>query len=95
MFNEGTWYEGPPEDVFDFLIAQREDAIIDGDEWDEEWEASIDSMLLPPNVINALHNAGFHEIEELKKLSDADLLKIKGIGKKSLEDIREALEYED
>lgn len=93
MYNEGKWYEGPPEDVFDFLVAQRED-MWDDDE-DEEWEASIDSMLLPPSVITALHNAGIHEIEELKELSDADLLKIKGIGKKSLEDIREALEYED
>lgn len=93
MYNEGKWYEGPPADVFDFLIAQREDMWEDDD--DEEWEASIDSMLLPPNVITALHNAGIHEIEELKELSDADLLKIKGIGKKSLEDIREALEYED
>ena len=96
MYNEGKWFEGPPEDVFDFLVAQREGGILDDDEWDDdEWENSIDSMFLSRSVITALHNAGIHTIEELKEMSDAELLRLKGIGKARVAEIREALEYED
>ena len=81
----------------------RDDMLDDDDdgeyEWfddeDEEWESSIDSMLLSPATIDALHAAGIYAIDELKKMSDTELLHIKGIGKKRVEEIKEALEYED
>ena len=91
MYNEGKWHEGPPEDVFDFLVAEREDMLDDED----EWESSIDSMILSPGTMTVLHAAGIHKIEELKRMSDGDLLRLKGIGKARVEEIREALEYED
>jgi len=40
-------------------------------------------------------HADVHTIEELKELTDDDLLKVKGIGKARVAEIREALEYED
>lgn len=103
MFDGKNWLEGPQEDVFDYLVSMRDDMLDDDDdgeyEWfddeDEEWESSIDSMLLSPATIDALHAAGIYAIDELKKMSDTDLLGIKGIGKKRVEEIREALEYAD
>ena len=38
---------------------------------------------------------GLHTIEELKSMTDADLLRMKGIGKARVAEIMEALEYED
>jgi len=93
MYNEGKWYEGPPADVFDFLVAEREDMWDDED--DDEWESSIDSMILSPGTVTALHNAGIHTIDELKGMADEQLLRLKGIGKARVAEIREALEYED
>ena len=61
----------------------------------DEWEDSIDSMLLSPGAVTALHNAGIHTIDELKGMTDAELIRIKGIGKARVTEIREALEYED
>lgn len=50
---------------------------------------------MPPNVIEALQRAGIEKIADLARMTDTELLAIRGIGKKSLADIREALEYED
>ena len=94
MYNEGKWYEGPPEDVFDFLTAQREYMWDDEDD-DDEWESSIESMFLSPGTMTALHEAGVHTIDDLREMTNAQLLKIKGIGKARVAEIREALEYED
>ena len=94
MYNEGKWYDGPPADAFDFLIAKREDMWDDEDD-DDEWESSIDSMFLSPGTMAVLHEAGVHTIEELKGMTDAGLLRLKGIGRARLAEIREALEYED
>lgn len=102
-WTEGKWQAGPPEDAFEYVDALRHD-MLDGDDdgecdWfddeDEEWDASVESMVLPQNVINTLIKAGINKIEDLKHMTDAQLLAIKGIGKKALADIHEALEYED
>ena len=52
-------------------------------------------MLLSPGTVTVLHEAGIHTIDELKELTDAELIRIKGIGKARVAEIREALEYED
>ena len=67
----------------------------DDEDDDDEWEASIDSMILSPGTVTALHNAGIHTIDELKGMADEQLLRLKGIGKARVAEIREALEYED
>lgn len=93
MYNEGKWYEGPPADVFDFLTAERENIWDDDD--DDEWESSIDSMLLSPGTMTVLHEADINTIDELQGMTDEQLLRIKGIGKARVAEIREALEYEE
>ena len=40
----------------------------------------------------ALHGEGIHTIEDLKELTDDELLKMNGIGKARVAEIREALE---
>ena len=40
-------------------------------------------------------HADVHTIEQLKELTDDELLKVKGIGKARVAEIREALEYEE
>lgn len=61
----------------------------------DEWESPIDSMLLSPGTVTVLHEAGIHTIDELKGMTDEELLQIRGIGKARVAEIREALEYED
>ena len=100
VWKDGEWVEGPPAELFDMIDERREMGFFDDDEddeeWDEEeWEDSVDSMLLSPAVITTLHRAGIYTIDELRGMSDADLLKIHGIGKARVAEIREALEYED
>ena len=104
FWSDGKWQAGPPEDVFDYIDALRQDMLDEDDDgeyaWfddddDDEWENSVGSMLLPPNVIEALQRAGIEKIADLARMTDTELLAIRGIGKKSLADIREALEYED
>lgn len=36
-------------------------------------------MILPPNVIEALHRAGIVKIADLARMTDSELLSIKGI----------------
>lgn len=100
----GKWQAGPPEDAFEYIDAMRTDMLDDDDDgaypWfdddgDDAWESGVESMLLPPNVIRALLEAGIEEIDALKQMTDEQLLAIKGIGKKSLADIHDALEFED
>ena len=44
-----------------------------------------------PKTAEALHEAGYKTVEDLKKASKEDLLAVKGIGKKTLEKILEAI----
>ena len=61
----------------------------------DEWASPIESMLLSPGTVTVLHEAGIHTIDELKGMTDEELLQIRGIGKARVAEIREALEYED
>ena len=87
------WFDG---DFFD-EDDEDDDDDWDDDDWDDddEWESSVESMPLSDNIISALRRAGIEKIETLKQMTDAELLAINGIGKKSVKSIREALEYED
>lgn len=102
MWHDGVW---EPDDFLEAVeeeLRRRQIEALgpaalgyDGDWDDEEWESSIDSMLLSPSVVTALHGAGIYTIDELRGMTDEELLKIKGIGKARVAEIREALEYED
>ena len=48
-----------------------------------------------PGIIAALGRAGIETIDQLTEMTEKEVLAIKGIGKKALEDIRDALDFED
>ena len=52
-------------------------------------------MLLSPGTMTVLHEADINTIDELQGMTDEQLLRIKGIGKARVAEIREALEYEE
>ncbi len=64
----------------------------DGDELDENLYKTIEELELPVRASNCLRNAGIRLVGELVQKSENDLLKTKNFGRKSLEDIRRALE---
>lgn len=53
---------------------------------------SIEDLELPVRASNCLKSAGLHIVGELVQRTEADLLKTKNFGRKSLEDIRRVLE---
>ncbi len=108
MWYDRKWHKnGPPKSIFEVnaMVAIKEmveevtgapvPEIYDEDDEDEDWDNSIDSMLLTPGVIAALRQAGIETIDQLSEMTEADILAIKGIGKKALEDIKDALDFEN
>ena len=85
---DGEWQPGPPDEYFGYLSMMRED-------WDEEedYPETIYDLVLPNNVISVLARNGIESINELCNKTPYDLLKLKGIGLKSVEMISEELEY--
>lgn len=55
------------------------------------WESKIDCLDISKKIKYSLIKAGYYNVYKLLKTSDKDLLIIRGIGKKSVEDIRKAL----
>lgn len=98
MWHDGVWETDDFLEAIEEELRQRQieslgPAALGYD--DEEWENSIDSMMLSPAVILTLHKAGIYAIDELREMTDEELLQIKGIGKARVAEIKEALEYED
>ena len=62
---------------------------------DEDWENSIESLMVTPGIIAALGRTGIETIDQLAEMTEKEVLAIKGIGKKALEDIKDALDFED
>ena len=105
---DGKWRKsGPPAHIFDVIAMETVKELVeeisgspvpeiyDDDEDDEDWEDSVESLLLPPGIIAALGRAGIETIDQLTNMTEREVLAIKGIGKKALEDIRDALDFED
>jgi len=55
-------------------------------------ETNIETLDISDAIKNSLKNAGINTVEKLKEKNDEDLLQIKGIGKKTLESIKKALD---
>lgn len=51
----------------------------------------IEELSLSLRPYNALKRAGIHTVEQLERLDDIDLLKMRGLGEKSLYEIRDCL----
>ena len=97
---DGKWVDGPPKNVFESLDDVRWDEIeqwMDFEDWldVEEREESVESLIMPQNIINALVMAGIEKIDDLVEMTAEELIAIRGIGKKSLERIRTALDIID
>jgi DNA-directed RNA polymerase subunit alpha len=61
----------------------------------EKKKVSVEDLPLPTRTMNALKKAEITKLAELAKKSEEDLLDIKNIGKKSIEEINELLEEEN
>ena len=109
-WSEGKWRKnGPPAHIFDVIAMETVRDLVeeisgapvpeiyddDEDEDDEDWEGSIESLMVTPGIIAALGRAGIETIEQLANMTEREVLAIKGIGKKALEDIKDALDFED
>lgn len=53
-------------------------------------ESDFPPKLAQP-AIRALHQAGYFRLEQLSKISEADLKKLHGMGPKALDQLRQAL----
>ncbi len=93
IFVDGEWRPGPPAFYFDYLSMMREDLL--EEEWDEEEEPleNIYDLELPFNVKSALARNGIEDLDDLCSKTPAELLSLKGIGRRSVEMIEEELEH--
>ena len=84
-----------PNDT-DFIIPEDETIIEDDLEFDiddEEFEVftPIDDLELSIRSYNCLKRAGINTVEELKRLSDEDLTRVRNLGRKSIEEIKKKI----
>lgn len=84
---DGEWQPGPPDEYFGYLSMMRDD-------WeDEEEPETIYDLNLSSSIICALDDAGIETISDLCGKTTEELLSIKGIGRKSIQAIRDELIY--
>ncbi len=88
VYADGEWEPGPSDDYFDYLSVLREDW---EDGLDFEPPELVEELDLNPSVLNVLDAAGIVSVAELCEKTAGELLALKGIGKKSLEAIRDEL----
>lgn len=68
-----------------------EDDFEDSDDEGNEGSATIDDMELSIRSYNCLKRAGINSIEELRRLKDEDFMRIRNLGRKSMEEIKQKL----
>ena len=98
IFMDGEWQPGPPDDYFYYLSMERDRMDDDGEDWDDEdYEPPefIYDLDLPAATISALAREGIETVEDLCGKTRAELLSIKGIGRRSVEMIEVELECYD
>lgn len=59
---------------------------------EERTDMMVDELDLPTRVINALIKYGIETVSQLKNLSDEELSQVRGLGKKSIEELKEKLQ---
>ena len=65
----------------DILVSKEEDQTV------KLLEMSIDDMDLSVRSHNCLKRAGIHTVEDLTKKTEDDMLKVRNLGKKSLDEV--------
>ena len=63
----------------------------DGTEKEERTDMMVDELELPTRVINALIKYGVETVTELKNLNDEELSQVRGLGRKSIEELKDKL----
>ena len=63
----------------------------DGTEKEERIDMMVDELELPTRVINALIKYGVETVTELKNLNDEELSQVRGLGRKSIEELKDKL----
>ncbi len=82
---DGEWQPGPPDEYFAYLSMIRDD-------WDDDEPLkTIYDLDLSSSIICALDDAGIETVEDLCGKTAEELLLIKGIGRKSIQAIRDEL----
>ncbi|MBP5281598.1 MAG: AAA family ATPase [Lachnospiraceae bacterium] len=71
--------------------APADESFEDMDLMEDEGETPIDDLELSVRAYNCLKRAGYHTVEELLKLTDEDYDKIRNLGVKSRQEIKDAL----
>jgi DNA-directed RNA polymerase subunit alpha len=72
--------------------ASESDAVMGGDsEWNDALFKRVDELELSVRSANCLQNAGIEHIWQLVEKSEAEMLKTKNFGRKSLNEIKEIL----
>jgi DNA-directed RNA polymerase subunit alpha len=71
---------------YDILVSQ------DDDKQQKVLEMSVEDLDLSVRSYNCLKRAGIHTVEDLTKRSEEDMLKVRNLGRKSLEEVIKKLE---
>ena len=69
------------------ILKEREE-----DKKEKALEMSIEELELSVRSFNCLKRAGINTVEELTQKSEADMMKVRNLGKKSLEEVKHKLE---
>ena len=69
------------------IMVQKEDERRDG-----VYEKSIDDLDLSVRSYNCLKRAGISSVEELVKMTEEEMMKVRNLGRKSLEEVQQKLE---
>lgn len=80
------------EDFFEFEATESKNDCSDDTDVDTDPDISIFETTLSNRVVNALFSAGIKSISKLKGYTDRELIRIQGIGKGCIREIREYLE---
>ena len=80
LFTSETGENGP-------ILKEREE-----DKKEKALEMSIEELELSVRSFNCLKRAGINTVEELTQKSEADMMKVRNLGKKSLDEVKHKLE---
>ncbi|MGI6559284.1 MAG: DNA-directed RNA polymerase subunit alpha [Limnochordia bacterium] len=75
-----------PDETVEILVEKEEE------EKDRVFDMTIEELDLSVRSYNCLKRAGINTVEELTKRTEQDIMKVRNLGKKSLQEIKEKLE---
>ena len=98
MLHDGCWEHDDFLEAVEVYLREKQDGLMPlfEDGWDDERDDddSIENLCLPWRIVDALEQEGVTKITELCAMTEEELLEIWGIGGRSVEAIKEALEEE-